>query len=66
MRCEYRRPTISVALMVFAVVVAFGWDRTALQTVSALERNPDNRVAWRSTGRLCFNQRQDRRVEYKR
>jgi hypothetical protein len=37
MRCGYRRLAISVALIVFAVVVAFGQDKTASKTVSALD-----------------------------
>jgi hypothetical protein len=37
MRCGYRRFVISVPLIVFAVVVAFGQDKTAPKTVSALD-----------------------------
>ena len=37
MRCGYRRLVISVPLIVFAVVVTFGQDKTAPKTVSALD-----------------------------
>jgi hypothetical protein len=37
MRCGYRRLATFVALIVFAVVIAYGQDKTAPKTVSALD-----------------------------
>jgi hypothetical protein len=37
MRCGYRRLAIFVALIVFAVAIAYGQDKTAPKTVSALD-----------------------------